>query len=692
VRRVAAIFVLTSVLLSQQVPEPTPVPGVIRINVNLVQVDAVVTDSKGKPVTNLKAEDFEVRQDGELQKIRNFEFVRVANPLRGLEVPSRAVSAVGLPGAPPPPPPPSADKVRRTVALLVDDLAMSFDGTVHVRDALRKWVNDEMQPGDLVSVVRTNAAMGALQQFSNDKRLLLSAIDRVKYQPGRVSVGGFKPFDPGFGITIDEETGEEVEVVGPNTSLFDDEVKNAYLTGSYNAIRYVIRGLRDLPGRKSLVIFSEDLSLPSRNSLADQRKAVEDRLRLLAEEAIRSSVVIHVVDARGSVYTGATAEDNLNDRTAQSRLEVQRQRIDDYVASQDGMSLLSQRTGGLFISGNNNLADALRKSVSDGDGYYLLGYQPEGATFDLKDDLVRYHSIKVRLKRPGLTIRSRSGFYGLSDVGSPTTEKPTPVAQLAHAIVSPFTTGDIRVRMTTSFSYSEKDGSYVNTWLHVDAHDLAFKEESDGTRTAVADIAVFTFDPDGEPSQTDNRTWTIRIKKDGYEDVLRNGLLYAIPVKFKRSGPYQLRVAIRDATSEKLGSAMQFLEIPNVRGGQLALSGIAVASDVKAAGNSDGTPVVRIFKSGDVLAYAYEVFNARTNSDKKTEIETQARVYRDGEIVYQGSTGMVSLVEKNRLLVGGRLELKSIPAGDYALQIVVFDKVRKNRSGIVAQSIDFEVR
>jgi VWFA-related protein len=676
IKNTAAIFVLGAALAlplrfsAQQTPEP--VPGVIRINVNLVQVDAVVTDSQGRPITNLKADDFEVLQDGKAQKIRNFEFVRVNDPLKSLVVSPRVPPSSSLAGSPPPPPA-LADKVRRTVALVVDDLALSFDGTVRVRNALLKWIDTEMQPGDLVSIVRTNAAMGALQQFTNDKRLLRTAIDHVRYQPGRVNVAGFRPFDPGLGANT-----------APDTSMFDAEVENNYLIASYNAIRYVINGLRELPGRKSMVLFSEDLSLPSADSTLNQRQSIEERLRQLADDANRSSVVIYAVDVRGSRYAGLTAEDNLTGRAAENVVSMTNGRMDGFVASQDGMALLAQRTGGLFISGNNDLSNTLRKTVDDGDGYYLLGYQPEGSTFELlKSDALRYHSIKVRLKRPGLNVRSRSGFYGLSDARPAPAATQTPQAQLAKALVSPFTTGDIRVRLTALFAHSEKEGSSVKTLLHFDAHDLKFKEESDGSHTAVVDIAVVTFDENGELSQRENKTWTIRVTAANYEGILNNGLLYTMPIAIKNPGPYQLRVAIRDAATAKLGSAMQFLDIPNVKAGQLALSGIVIARD----------PILRRLKAGDALSYAYEVFNPRKNGEKKSQIETQARLYREGEVIYDGvPTSLTATGDKDRIPVGGSLELRRIPAGEYVLQVIVADKLRKDRSGVVGQTIDFEVR
>ena len=162
---------------------------VLRVTVNLVQVDAVVTDSKGKQVTNLTAGDFQIFQDGKSQKITHFSYISTAAPTPPPIAPKPAVPAVR--GTPAPPAMRlRPDQVRRTIALVVDDLGLSFESMAQVRGALKKFVDQQMQPGDLVAIIRTGAGMGALQEFTSDKRMLYAAIDRVKFNMlGRGGVG-----------------------------------------------------------------------------------------------------------------------------------------------------------------------------------------------------------------------------------------------------------------------------------------------------------------------------------------------------------------------------------------------------------------------------------------------------------------------------------------------------------------------
>jgi VWFA-related protein len=157
-------------------------------------------------------------------------------------------------------------QVRRTIALVVDDLGLSFDGMARVRMSLKRFVDQEMQDGDLVAILRTGAGMGALQQFTSDKRLLAAAIDHLHFNViGRVGVSTFTPLgtdpDPGFQYHGFEK----------------------YALDTMGALSYVVDGLRDLPGRKSMVLFSEDIRAASSG---------------LMERANRASVVINCIDTR----------------------------------------------------------------------------------------------------------------------------------------------------------------------------------------------------------------------------------------------------------------------------------------------------------------------------------------------------------------------------------------------------------
>src|SRR5207248_3872830 len=167
-------------------------------------------------------------QDGKPQKITHFSYISTAAAIPAPTAPPR----VPVKGAPPPPPMKlRPDQIRRTVAMVVDDLGLSFESMAQIRGALKKFVDQQMQPGDLVAIIRTGAGMGALQQFTSDKNQLYAAIERVKYNPlGRGGVGAFAP--------VGGEAGG-----GAGMNSFRDEY---FTRGTIGALNFVIAGLKEM--------------------------------------------------------------------------------------------------------------------------------------------------------------------------------------------------------------------------------------------------------------------------------------------------------------------------------------------------------------------------------------------------------------------------------------------------------------
>ena len=179
-RRYAAVFALCNlfaIAVYAQDTKPLP-PGdsaVVKITTSLIQIDVSVTDRRGRIITDLKPEEIEIYENGEKQRISGFSFV--SNARKRLE----AEKDKSKPAIPEPPLVLRPDQVRRTVALVVDDLSLSFESAAYTRRALKKFVDDQMQDGDLVGIIRTGAGIGALQQFTSNKQQLYAAIERVKW-------------------------------------------------------------------------------------------------------------------------------------------------------------------------------------------------------------------------------------------------------------------------------------------------------------------------------------------------------------------------------------------------------------------------------------------------------------------------------------------------------------------------------
>jgi VWFA-related protein len=555
-----------------------------------------------------------------------------------------------------------------------------------------------MEPGDLVAIIRTGSGMGALQQFTADKRLLYAAIDRVKFNSfGRVGISSFTPLGSGPDMGSDD--------ANDSIARADEERTSIFAAGSLGAIRYVVDGLRELPGRKSVIMFSENMSLVSKEGI-DQR--VMDSLRHLTDAANRASVVLYTIDPRGLQVHSLTAADNTRGMTAQQIADVPSQRSEQEIRSQDGLFLLAHDTGGLFLHNTNDIDGALRKAIEDSEGYYLIGYHPDANTFDQKTGDPKFHNVAVRVKVPGLRVRTRAGFFGTSDRERQNVAQ-TRTAQIQHALTSPFGSAGIHVRLTPLFSAVPGTGSYLNTMLYIDAKDLHFSDEPEGWHKAAFDLVTMTFGDNGQPIDSLDRTYTIRVKDKTYEGAMKQGIIYNVAHPVKKPGAYQMRAVVRDTSSGETGSASQFIEVPDIKKGRLTLSSVVLKEwtpDAKAASvdhpegqvqeaNPEGSAAVRVFHAGSSLLYGYIVLNAQPESAKENQLEVQTRLFRDGKQIYTGKPYAMEVAaqpDPRQLVAGGTMKLGKVEPGDYVLQVLVTDKLAKEKYRTATSFMDFEVK
>ncbi|MCU1290723.1 MAG: hypothetical protein JWN60_2952, partial [Acidobacteria bacterium] len=159
-----AVFSLLTVSAFAQNPSVTSTASddILKISTTLIQVDVTVTDKKGNIVRDLNPEDFEVYENGKRQEISNFSFVSIDSknkPSEAVVSPSVSNNKISIPI---PPVKLKADQIRRTFALVVDDLGIAFENVPKVQQSLRKFINEQMQEGDLVAIIRTGSGIGAL--------------------------------------------------------------------------------------------------------------------------------------------------------------------------------------------------------------------------------------------------------------------------------------------------------------------------------------------------------------------------------------------------------------------------------------------------------------------------------------------------------------------------------------------------
>ena len=681
-------------------PEPIDQDDVVRITTNVVQIDAVVAKD-GKQVTDLKAEDFEIFEDKKPQKITNFSYVsNISTSSENVVItaPNKDPNA-----APIAPVVVGAGDPHRTMAIVVDDLGIAFESIGRVRNQLRKFIEQDMRPNDLVAIIRTGGEVGALQQFTTDKRLLLRAIENLRWNnSSRAGVSMMPP----LGLDIGAPLSSNIQYP---------------IMDTLNAIRFILNGLRTMPGRKSMLILSDNLpvesevsSLPStpiRASIPGEDRSESDpwptevygnnlALQRVAELAIRASVVIYGANTVGLLPTGITAADNFNVNlrpTGSQPFNTLNMRSHILQNASSGLDVLTRRTGGFLTKNSNNFG--IKRVAEDQNGYYLIGYRPESETFNR-----RFHTIKVRVKRSGLSVRTRSGFFGMTD------EEALPIQytardQIALALMSPFGASDIEVHLSAVFANLPQTGSLIRSLIHFPASAITFTNEPDGWHRATLNLSCIVFGDNGGVVQQLSETREVRLRAESFDQIIRDGLTYQYDAPLKKHGSYQFRVAVRDAGSARIGTAREFIDVPELKKNQMVLSGITLsgyadskgsANDAPLAFNQLSNPALRRFKSGTNLLFGYAIYNARVDKQANSpNLSTQTKIFREGKVVYEGPLKPIDVAaqkDMERLAAGGGVQLGTVlEPGEYLLQIIVTDPLAKEKHRTAARWIDFEI-
>jgi VWFA-related protein len=645
----------------------------VRIAVEEVRLDAVVLDKKGRQITDLTRDDFEIWQDDLPQEVLSCIYITDQTNQSGKPaVPPKA------PGPLPPIPTPSLrrENVRRVIAFIVDDLSMSFENIHHTRMALKKFVEKQMQPGDMVAILRTSRGISALQMFLSDKRQLLARIDDVRW--------------------------------GPNVGrdLSPDNLYS-YFDGQLSAIRYCVRALRDMPGRKALLLMTAQTTLPGRilsdNIFANPVDYQFMYLRAynrLADEALRAGVVIHTLDIRGleapipgpAFPGGGATYAQLSARNVEA------------------LNPLPQKTGGIslkdtnfFVNGIGEVNDALK-------GYYLLSYAPPSTTFKPNRRDV-YHRIRIKVKRRGATVHTRDGFYGVTETAD---EQAVAKNPLRDALFSPFQHNDLKVNLASGYVDDPKAGYLIRSWLHLDAQDVAMTEKQNEGHFISLETVCVTSDINGYIRDANIMKFEFRVLDENLAWVREHGIPFSLFLPVKKPGAYYVRVAVKDLVSEKVGSAYQFVEIPDLKKGRLALSNIFPvgrndsASWIRSGITEDlsqtwlkpilrretsRSPALRSYLPGDSFEYMAVVYNAK---HKETlDLESQFILYKDGSELLKSELqklGLAGVGNFDRIPIRRRLVLGDMmQEGDYVLQLLVKDNHAKKKNSLAAQTLTFEI-
>jgi VWFA-related protein len=508
----------------------------------------------------------------------------------------------------------------RRLVLLVDDAGLSRQGVDRVRNALTGFVTGQMGPSDEAAILRTRAGSGVLEAITSDQRVLRDAIAQIRVDPSQGAAG---------------KAHEEFVLAGMAVTL-----------------RRALAGLAAVPGRKAIVLISENLALARQHA---------DLFAPFASLAADASAVFYTVDLRDS---GASVE------------------LDTLMLTGD--------TGGLDLG--SELSTGLARVLRDQEGYYLLGYHAEDEGASILYGRGEASLPRVRIGNAALLVRWRS-----SPLGAGTPERDfrarTPAQELSSAINSPFAGGAIRVQVTPIFDNTLKFGPMVTALVWMDAHDLTFTHQLNGLHKASGAVVVSAFDSSGVSAGQTSLSVAVQLTGEQYQKALQHGLLCQTQLPMHAPGTYQVRAAMRDETSSRMGTASQLVQAPDLTSGALTLSGISIRG--KDSTTLDDGPARRIFAPGEKLSYIYQILNPWSGPQKPEELEIRLRLFRDDVEVFRGAPQILpakTMEDPKRCTMAGELELGAkLAAGHYWLEVAVAaGQSEKPRQA--QQWIDFEVR
>ncbi len=692
------IFALSSLAQEKTAPTPTPTPEsdeIIRISSKLVLIDALVLDKKGNQVKDLTPDDFEVYQDGQLQKITNFSYMDGKNPNSVINKKKRNKKAI------PPPPFTPQSTSGRLVTFVVDNGCSTSIGLANARDSIKKFIKNDMLPSDRVAIYGTRSRGNLFQMYTSNKEVLRRIANKLRWFPLYRT-----PLDPARDTSTIKVTGEGARTFeNEQTKEFLEEVTdfdnyNRTINAS-SVLTLAIERLKSIPQRKIIFFISDCNTLPfPKSSFYSAQLAVHKRI---ADAALRSSVVLYTMNSRGLTAPGfISAEDDVLPGNTSA---LRNARASYSTRVNQGLALLAKETGGEFFNNKNFLDPVFRDVLEKETGYYLIGYQPDSEIFKGKN----FHNIEVKLKRDDLEISSRRGFYSQENKKNPPKFKNSS-SPLYQAIVAPFNEGGIDINLTTITENNSQMGNYIRAIFHIKGEDLTFVDDVKGMKKVVLDVIAVAMDEKSRVAGEFNRTYPIRIPKRGVEIVKQNGLDYSTDIPIKKSGFYSFRIAVRDENSKRIGSAGNFVRIRKSKKRNFYISSLLTTGITKQGKpfvtqnrkiNSAFAPIfvksvpsIRQYTAGEPFAYTYNIYNAKINSStQKPNLTTQFRVYKDGKLLVESKETSVKIEPQNndmsRIKDYGFIRLsENAEIGDYVLQLIIRDKITKKSS---TDWIDFEI-
>lgn len=681
-----------------------------------VLVDVVVRDRQGRPVLDLKADDFEIAEDTVPQDIGSFTLVSRGTGIGiGVRVRRDEPTTVVMPGgaaarADEPPPIPGV------VALVFDTL--SPDALNLSQKAALQNIKMSGESEARVAVFVTEPTMRVLQRYTTDSALIRLAVQRVSATGteakdfrdqrvedvrARLAQMDARGLDPGQAATTVGAGGQaqNVGIIGQAEverrlaqgelrmlQAFDSLDRDHRGYGTTNALISVLESMAFMPGRKSVVFFSE--GLPASPSLQSQ-------LQSLIEVANRSNITIYAVDANGLRVRSSTTETRrevealADERLRQiasgidytdGPLNKGMERTEDLLRynGEGGLELIAADTGGFLIRGTNDIGSAFRRIDEDMRFHYLLTYSPKKDVMDGK-----FRTISVKVRRPDVSVFARKGYRAVrAPTGVPVMAYEAPALALLDANPVP----NAFPSQASAFAFPEADRPGLTpVVVRVTTDHLQFQvDEKKATYSAQAAVVVRVRDGGGQIVQKLSQQYVLTGDSKDLEAAKKGEILFYREPELP-PGAYQVETIVYDAVAEKGSARISTVIVPGPDSPRLRMSSLVLVSRTEqtpgaATQKAERTPP---FYYGDTLLYPNvgEPFQ-RGRDDAlsfyfviypvpgRCACSARIALLRNGKPIAEANRDLPT-TETRRLQHVGNLPIGDLPAGTYELRVTVTD-------------------
>jgi VWFA-related protein len=575
-----------------QQPAPQVQDDVVRIRTREVTLDIVVKDKKGRLVKDLSASDFEVIEDGVTQQIQSFRFVNREGPAdgKGEADPNAAKTGTSEIG-------PGTSRTTTGVTALVFD-RLSPEARSLARKAGLAYAQEGMTAGDFTGVFRIDQSLITEQSFTDNSTLVKDAVDHATSAAGSTYTSGAQrnrdiaDRSAGLERQIDSSASTAASAGASHDSAaasaagaaagqaaaaqqflqIEANMIQQYETlerdqqgfATINGLLAVINPMRHLPGRKTIVFFSEGIALPP---------SVQTKFPAVISAANRANVSIYTIDAAGlrtdSGVGDAARELNqiVSQRMAQQARGSDRgmngpamkslERNEDLLRfdPRGALGELADETGGFLIHDTNNLTNGLRRISDDMHGYYVLSYIPKNEDYD-----GRFRHINLKLNKSNLDVQTRKGYYALESVSDlPVLDYEAPAiaaARNARADANPF---PFRGAALTFPATTRPGLTLVLAEAAMSAFNFATSVDK---KTYITDFSVVALvrDTSGKVVQKLSQHYSLTGPTDQLDSARTGDLLFYRETQLQ-PGTYRVDLIAHDALTKKTSVRSSSLEV-----------------------------------------------------------------------------------------------------------------------------------